>query len=564
MKTSLELIKDKRQELKDLTDRMDVDRDIALMSAYTLKGIAEQLKDEALPGSVSVTTNKAGVFYDSYKSTLSTMKRQCLVEGLSDEKNHKAEQFADDLLYTLDQSLSVSLDLWFAEQICLRTGVGIKLQLDSERNFQPSLVDMRWCTYQEGRGRDYKWIADSTIRDGASIIEEYKNIKGVDLSIVPEDGKDLHFDDYWDGEKREVWVEERKLLTEENTYGCLPYVIVLPLIGTFIQDKGYIKHRYESIFWLNRNLYDEWHRLASLLQSMGIKNYKQPFAQEKEDPVVSDPYPDVAGQNQAYRKGEIPQPIEQPDLSRAFLQSWSNLNNMLEMGGQSDAEMGLSNLDRPGIWYTQVSAIRIRRIMPRINAISMMYSKIVQLAIKELKTIKGKPKLGRKKMVYAELPDLDDITIDYRLMPDDKVMRVVNEARSMQLVGSLSLYDRLKDVIQHEDPDGAIDRLRAEEAERANPIIFYYNMSKRLLDVAKTKTGDEKKEYQTKAKYMADMMKLEIRKAKLQELALTRGGQAQPQKEEAQKGNSGGMLAISGMLGSGGGGKKPAEEVAVG
>ncbi len=540
-KTALQLIKDKKKELSDLHERMDIDRDIVTMSPYKMLGISDQFKDLEIPGTISVTMNKASVFAESYMSTLATVKRQAVVSGLSDTANHNCEEFIDDLFYTIDQEMPFgNLALWFAQHVSLRGALGFMLELDREYNLKPTPIDMRWCTYQEA-GKRYEWLSNHTVRDGDDLLHELEGKTGYNLSLIPEGSKDLEVENWWNEERSELWVKDQQVGEVENTYGEVPAVLVFPLTGLYIMDKGYSKHRSESIFWLNRELYDEWHRLASILQSMAIAIIKPPLGQEK-DVGGADPYPPT-GAVTAYGKGEVPKPVFTPDLTQAFITSYNNFNQAIQMGGISDADLGSAELDRPGIWYTQQFTIRGRRMSPRIDAISQMYSKIVQLALRELKTFKAAPKLGQRKKVYNNLPDPEEITVEFKLMTEDKVMDVVRRAEAVSMRGTLSHYDILKDILHHEDPDGVLNRIYLEQAIGENPIVRYREIARRLIVLAGDKVGQEKEDILADAEVYADMMVDAIDNA---EMVHAQGAEM----VEQPKGQGQAVQAISGMIGN--------------
>ncbi len=74
MEDTLTLIQDKEKENVDINQRQDDDRDIALMVWGGLKGISEQFKDKPIPGTISVTMNKAAVFASGETSSSSWSK----------------------------------------------------------------------------------------------------------------------------------------------------------------------------------------------------------------------------------------------------------------------------------------------------------------------------------------------------------------------------------------------------------------------------------------------------------------------------------------------------------
>ncbi len=551
MKDTLTLIKDKRTELSELHKRMDSTIGI-LTLPYVLKGFAEQLKEQPIPNSVSVTLNKASNYADYFVSTLASMTRQPVVEGKAPTINHDVEEFATDLLYTMGEKQRLrqrgTPEIWLADQVSKRGPIGYKLLFDKEGNLKPKPVDMRWACWQE-KGEGYDWISYQMTRDAESVRREYEGVKGANIKLIP-DGKDLDINEWWNNERWELWAGDKKFLEQENTLGFLPFCLEFPLVGTFIEDKGYLKWRYDDIFGLNRLLYPEWNRLASILQTMGVAVLYPALAEVIPDgqALVGGPYP-YPGMVKPIRTGQEVKAVFTPEITKAFMTALKNISQALQEGGVSDAEFGETNPDVTGIRYTQISSVRARRMKPRIDAISQMYSGLVKLAMRELRQLKIKPKLGTNKKEYNNLPDPDELNISFRLMPDDKVMEVVRLMQGKGMDGFLSKQDIYKDILHHEDPDGALTNLYIEQAVLSDPITRYRELSRRAREKAKKLTGEEKKDMIQNALYWADMME-----RAMQQQSTAQQGVEQP------KGQGQALQSVTGMMGKGGSGRKAASQ----
>ncbi len=559
-------INDKRNELADLHARMDLDRDIYMLLPYVMYGFSKQFKNEKVDDVITVTINRAAVFADAFIATLTGAIRQPHVERLSDTKNHDIEQFATDLLYTIDESMIANKKgnsaFWLSWHVSIRGIIGMGLFLrkleDGSYTFKPVPVDMRWCTWQDGEDGKYDWISCQTNMDSRALKSKYEKKKGVNANLIP-DGKNLKVEDWWDEERNEVYVSEKKIYEAENTYGFLPYSLVFPICGAPIEDAGYIQNHWESILGLNRNLYPEFNRLASILQTIGASILFPPLKRTVVDP--KSPTIDYPGGKSIVNlsQGETIDKIFTPEISQAFLQDIQMLSSALQQGGISDAELGDPGLDRSGIWFTQMNAIRQKRMLPRQNAISQMYCGLTKLAIRELKSTGQSTSMGVKKREYGALPDLDEFTIDYRMMIEDEVMDAVRATMSKGLEGTLSLYDRLKDILHHKDPDGAINRLMLERLIKENPIAYYRELSRRLVVEAKDKFEQERKDILADAELCSDLMEAEI----------DRMGQPEPipgritKVSEAPKGQGQALQGLTGMLGSQGTKQLPAPKEAI-
>uniref|UniRef100_A0A6M3KPB7 Portal protein n=1 Tax=viral metagenome TaxID=1070528 RepID=A0A6M3KPB7_9ZZZZ len=554
--STIEDIKKKRDELSELHSRMDTDRDIVTLLPFVLKGFAEHLKGETIPNSVSVTLNKAVVFADSFISTLSSAKRQCEVTGLSDTANHDVEQFANSLMYDIDQKQvkqgAGNTAVWFSQHISYRGLIGYQLNIERDKEdkkvaiYRPSPMDMRWATWQEGE-EDYDWVSNHTRRDGIELYGKYKDKKGSKVNLINQDKKSMEVENWYSQDKHEVWADDALIFEEDNTYGFIPCVIIKPLTGIFIEDVGFLKYRYEGILGLNRLIYDEWNRLASILQTMAVAMLYPVLASETEDgapALKSYPY---NGMLVPLKKGEKIYNILTPEISQAFLTALQNLDKALQQGGISDAELGDATMDRPGVWYTQQWTIRNRRMSPRMEAISQMYEEIVKLGIKEARVFNLKPKL--KGVLYDSLPDPDDIEIKYRVMVEDRVMDVVRAELGKAMQGFLPDEYILRDIMHAEDPDGIMNEMALQRAKAENPVVYYRDTSRRLRVLAKEKYGQEKKNCIADAKMYGELMVQAMQQQAMQ-------GLPESSEKVGQTGQAAALQAITGMM-KGGNGNKP-------
>jgi len=88
-----------------------------------------------------------------------------------------------------------------------------------------------------------------------------------------------------------------------------------------------------------------------------------------------------------------------------------------------------------------------------------------------------------------------------------------------------------------------MDRMRRQQAEQSDPVLFWFNSAHRLIDVADKTVGEDKEQLYREAKVAADMMV---------DLLLNQGNPAQPPANPAQqKGNSQALLALPGIMGGG-------------
>lgn len=501
--------------------RMDADRKAVHLEKYTFTGL-NQYKDKEVPGAVSVTMNKPGVFAKAVTSVLKSATPQTVVEGLSSEANHNVEEFLDGFFYMADvrirkESRGNKDGLWgvSCNRVALRGPIAARVTFDSDGRPHILDIDMRFCPWEDD------WTAPHYRRRGWRIEREY----GL-LGLKSDQVYDVY--DYWTDKVNEVWLAEipdHPIRQVENPYGVNPICIQCPSTGYNLEDEGEEDHEGESIFALIRDLIPEWNRLNSIKQTKAIELIKPPYKHSVPAGTPNDAepqaYPHEVGQNFAYKEGEEPRPLEVPDLNRAYLQAEAGLAQALHEGSPNITELADVAGMRNASWIAEQTLIRDKILTPLTQCLQLFYAGLSVLAVKERRALKyvkpislGRP--GKAKTWGADdLPDPDTFTVDYRFMPDNPHQKLASYSVAIALRGTLSQETIITDIMQSDDPDGEIDRLKAEQAEQMDPVIFYYNRAHRMVDVAEKKTGDERKQMLRQARVLADRMGEEIKRRKM-------------------------------------------------
>jgi hypothetical protein len=553
---TLKMITDREAELAPLYTRMDQDSDFARLKKYTLTGF-DMYRDREIPRTISVTMNEPAVFADAIISVLQGAKRQTTVEGLSDSHNRRIETFLDDVFYTADQRLQKrrisGLWAWVCNHIAIRGPVGARwtFDLDGMPNCLP--VDMRYCPFDldaDGRG----WVANHTTRTVRAVLAEYPQARG-----LPPDGN-VNIYDYWDADVNRVFVGTGVQIHEQkNPYGFPPFAIQFPSTGFMLLDEGYLQHEAESIFFMVRDLYPEWNRLMSIQQTRALEIVRPPYVHQVKEPGGQpQPYPHQIGTNMEVGEGEVPVLLQSQDMSQMFEGAAAGMAVAIHKGSVNITDMADVSGMRNAAWVTEQTLIRDRILAPRTQALEMFYRQLAQIIIREARVsnLRG-ARLGRaavgRRYSAADLTDPDDYTIDFRYMPDNPRQKLANYSVGIALKGILSDDTIIRDILQVDDPDGEVDKLRSEEARRSNPVIFYYEMAASLIDQSNKKTGDDatRKRLLKQARMAGDAMVEEIKRRKLQSVDQPA---RKPNTLEPSKGSSHALPAMPGVMGGNTGG----------
>ena len=496
-KTSLDRVQEAERTIFDgLYKRMDADTRLLYEDYVLTNGNGDKL-----PGQISVTMNEAIIYLNTVASWIMDAKWQTTVEGkISGKQQHLLENFLDDKQAQADECLSKTefgKELPFlASHICGRGWIGARRLWRTNKDGNPYLeivpIDMRYCSYE--RSKDgYNWVGLRWTRSRDAVKQDY----GVDLrdNIAETDVIDV-----WDGEKEEVWIDDKIAKTNKSNLGYPPFVIVAAPEGFLFLDKGYMVRKGESIFFLDRKLYREWNRSISIDQSLAmmaidpayqrITNKGEPASPYPNEPgaVMDLPAPEQPGQDVKYNL------IERPDINMANRVSHTEIGGAIQKGGVNNVDLG--NLEAPttAVLITTETELRNKILNPRLQAIEDYKVQSARMDIAQFQAGKFSGEIGQsgkaREYQAAQLGDPDTYTISYRGMTKSKKQEIAN----MALFGAsqgLSLETRLKDILMVDDPRAEMAKINAEKAEQADPVLFYFTQARSLAIEAEDLDGAE-------------------------------------------------------------------------
>ncbi len=509
--------------LEALYTRMDKTRDLVYMDPpFKLVGFGPNAKP--LSNVINITSNAATVFGNAIASDLMGTKWQMVVEGKGISKTQASdiERFINDNFAQADEwlleSLGMSsLDAWLANHVCVRSLIGVRWisqVVKGEYILDCLPVDMRWTPFRYGKdGLD--WVANITWKSREDIIEMFPKFTipgGRDAPLTNEksSSSELEVRDYWNGVKNETWVARGEAGQQPHSLGRPPFVIVSPSAGFMLRDRGWLEHDAEDLFYLNKGVWDEENRNLSVEQTFAFRQLYPAYEYETDvmDGSPSDPAPKT-GESLKRRKGESHQVVELGDMNNASRFSRQDIKQMREIGSISDAELGTTFGDRPGVWFTRQFEIRQKFLAARLEAIQMMKQGLARLMIEQFinsKNEKGKDfgevsigRRGQKNTFSAKsLGDPDTYTITARFMVSSKTQEYMNmtQAAAAKSIGMpQEIIDR--DILKVENP-AEMRRLRdIEQVRQADPVIGLYEMARSYAEeaegMADEKEADKKK-----------------------------------------------------------------------
>jgi len=546
--------------LSELTKRMD-NTSSMLFDEYSLKNF----KGDKMSNVISVTGNRPKKFGVTVVSDLLDIKWQTVIEGsLSQKQSHAIEQFIEDNLdqadeYILQKYGIVGLYDFLCNHVCVRGPIGAEWVArieNGEYKIHCLPCDMRWTPPAYGKdGLD--WVAPITFRSKEELEAEFPEQKG------KVSGKEIEVRDYWDSEKNELWIDKRMIYQREHPFGKPPFVIVFPPAGFMLRDKGYMKREGEDLFWLVRELNDEWNRSLSIEQSLVFNVLNPPYEYEVEvDDASPDKPPPKTGQTLKVKKGERHIPVPTGDYNRANMVAHTDMQRMIEEVTPTAPRM----YTQPPSGAELLAELEIIQKLqnPRVIALRVFKEQLARLMIDQYIAVNkdgGSFNIGKrgKRREYspALLRDPETYTISYQSKSQNKRLELANLAMYIAAYDRLPIEYNLTHILQVDDPAGVLRMLEVAKAERAEPAIGLIKMGLRLIDEA----DEIEDEAEANAKY------LEAKLLAKRIVAILKP-QVAPQQPESQKepgpGNAGALMPLLGPGGIVRGGSNREQEVSVG
>ena len=503
MASTLDLVKERENDFQPLYTRMDNDARFLKPNWYVLKDTAGKKIKKA----ISINPNDPKVFAHAVVNTMLMSAIQTRVEGLSDKENAIIEEFLEKVFAQADERLRrKTLFSHICNHIAIRGHIGTRFLTLSRggKEYIPGLwlLDMRYVSYDEVDG-DLQWIAPHMNVGKAQVESEY----GVEIK-----GKFAEVVDYWDWEKNEVWVDSKLVVSQANPYGYPPFVIQSAPTGFMLLDEDALEYEGESIFSLDREMYDELARILSIEATLAMKTVLPAYQKETEypDPNNPPPYPDETGTVTEVQTGQRYNLLQVSDINQASRMAHADIMAAVQRGSLSELDYGNLTFPLSAVAISDMTEIRNKILIPRLQAIALFYQQLSRLIINQF--INGKfreipvGKIGNQlKYSASDLKNPDDYSINYRYLTKTKRQEIANLSMAVAAKGTIPRDSIIRDILQYDRPDEVIAQLDAEEAAMLDPAVKLYRIASSLLSRAeKNLDKDEADRQRIEARLMGE------------------------------------------------------------
>ena len=553
-----QLVTDKQKEMKPIFDRMDEDEKLYLLERYVMKHLPPD-SSRSVEDVANTTLNDPLLYATKAISIIGGATMQTIVEGrnMPPKQITKIEEFLNDIFYMVDELLVKreipGLDAFINEQICLRGSIAARscIRIDKERGFLPDVLplDTR-CFTPEADETGMVSGAANFRRSKAKVEREYPEAKGL--------GASNNVVDFWNNERNIDFVNMRSAKNEENSYKYPPFIYVICPIGSMLNTEGALKHRGESIFWADRDLWPVMNETATILRTLNVNSlfgalqYASDKGEKPSKPEKS-PYKQKTVHGVEKGGGYTPMPVS--DIKAATRLFYSIVETRQQRGSLSAVDYGSLAFPLSAIAITRLTGSRDDIFLPRIQAKALFYQALSRMIIKQCIALGKTIELGEEgsKNKYSS-SDLKGVyTIKYRFFTDSKEQTAADLAIANAARGFLSDDYIRRELMKVQDPDGMEAQLKSQEAEKTDEVLFLYRRACALLDEAEKKQGKERKRKEFEASLLGQRIETILRQRKTMGTLSPIEGKGEPKAPQGKE-----LLPLFGG-GGGGGRRRPAE-----
>jgi len=482
--TALDLYEKKKRDLSSLHKRMDFDRDLLYLKDYQMKDADGQV----VPDAHHVTLPTPAIFFDQIKGVLTSAQRQVVVEGkdMDDKQTTKIENFLDDIDYEIDEYLTTQvmpyIDTIQWERVNLRGYVAEMILLEEQDgklipDCQP--VDVRNLAWEVDR-EGLTWAGYKVRKSGSSLA---RDLGKPELSAL--DKTDVL--DFWSREVHEIWVDEKKVVEEENPYGYVPMVIEMVPAGSMLDDKDGFQHRGESVFWLIRKMFAEENRFATIsatLTERSFNNHMQ-YASKEGPNAVPPEAPDLKGSTiypVDMGGGFKPMPIT--DVYNASRLWWAIIHDLIQKGSLSDINYGNLTFPLSAVAIENLQESKDKLLVPRLQCYSLYKRRKARMIINQYQRIGKALPLGRDgfKIIYQP-SDLDgDYSISYRFFSVSKEQQMADAQIAASMGDDVSEDYKRRHIYKLQNPNEEARKVNLQRAEAADPVLMLYKQAHDMVE----------------------------------------------------------------------------------
>ncbi len=557
-KTTLELYEARKPYFTTIWDRYNTDREL-----LTQKYVMKNSKGESIPGTISVTSNEAKLLANYVSSTLMGAQLQTVIEGTRNGNPLPAKQTSKlETIYNiardaandiLKRRLQPNLLQYAANQITVMGGGARRVWIsikDDKYVFDILPINLLSLVYEIGTDGLW-WGGYSGKRSVSLLAKEYpKN------PVVNGDSKgEIEFVCIYDDTKEDIWINGALYNTRKHPFGRCPIIVEYCPAGFTTKEDGELDYEGESVFWLDRWLFNEKSRRMSIEQTLLMNAIKPPL-QKEEDNLNGPPALDPTGIGKItkVKKDEPYSLIPTGDINKAGEMARADIDAEVTKGGTTQTDVGNVVTPTSAIWITEQTEIRNRLLNPRLQALGSIEDQTATMVFEQLKTLMTLPEVSKEmevgvmgRTVSIKLADLEgDYTIRHKFMSKSPKQEIANLAMA-QAAQALGIPAEIwvEDIYQYDKPEKLLAAMESDKAERDDPVIGMLRRAHALVDEADELEGDARDAKLIESQLLTDQATRIIKARNMPQIT----PEVAPQKEDNKPSGSAALIPLLGQKG---------------
>lgn len=495
----LELHKEAFKERDGINKRRGSDYKLATSYQYAMT----DKDNKVLKGVIHTTMNRLKVFKSYVLASLGRADERIVVETEDDAFDTAG---VEDFLRRAFRSADLKrfkvgefgLDPFFDEQACMNGELAARVLFQE----MPASEGKEAYLDTDITPWDTQYIAPIMGADGLSqcgyeikktkaVIDAEKWAQETGYTLSEKDATEI---DLWVPDENIIYINKEVVYRQPNPYGFVPICIQAVPIGTMMVADDSLKYQMESIYFLVRDLVNEYNRCLSILQTLNLLAIKPALTEVAKEAHEYDELT-APGSTTPEDVPNAVQMVPYGEARRAMMLALQELNSALDDGTLSRIMLGhIDVTEMSAVALVQVEQGQGQVYMPRLGSRGLLKKQISEMFIKQVEIL-GITSFevgvtGHKKTFKSS--DLDgeyEINFMYTNKSPETDFARLSMATQYKVSGLMDDLTILEDVMKRDDPEGDLRKVHRQGLRQMSPTLQMYDG---LMALAKMyEAGDE-------------------------------------------------------------------------
>ena len=247
-----------------------------------------------------------------------------------------------------------------------------------------------------------------------------------------------------------------------------------------------LKYQMESIYFLVRDLIDEYNRCLSILQTLNFLAIK---------PALTEVAQEAHEYNELATPGSVT-PVDQPnavqlvpygEARRAMMLALQEINRAMDDGTLARIMLGDLPGEMSAVALVQVEQGQGQVYMPRLGSRGLLKKQIAEMFIKQIEVLGiGSFEVGvaghKKTFKSSDLDGEYEISYKYTNKSPETDFARLSMAAKYKESGLMDDLTILEDVMKRDDPEGDLRKVHRQKARLTSPTLQLYDRIKAMSE----------------------------------------------------------------------------------